>query len=91
MQVSPSILISSLVSQTIVTWAYKHPDIKWVNKKTVKLISAVLASFSAVASAYAAGTLDQDLVQNLLNAIMDAVLGSGLAVGFYEWSKEPKD
>lgn len=87
MQVSPFVLVTSLVSQLIVTWAYKHPNIKWVNKNTVKTISAVLASGTAIATAWASGSLDQATVQNFIEVVVNALLGSGLSVGYYEWTK----
>lgn len=89
MNITPYILVTSLVSQLVVTWGYKHPDIKWINKNTVKLISVAVSSVMAVTAAWASGTLDEGTVQAALDAAWNAICGSGLSVAFYEWTKRP--
>lgn len=86
-ETSPLLAASSFVSQIAVTYGYKHPDVKWISKENVKMISAVVSSAAAVATAWASGTLDNATVETLINVLWNALLGSGLTVGFYEWTK----
>lgn len=87
MQVTPLVLVSSLISQLVVTWAYKHPDIKWINKKNVQFASALVSAFGGVLAAYASGTLDQGVVMGAIDGSYNAFVASGLSVAFYEWTK----
>ena len=87
MQVTPLVLATSLLSQLVMTWAYKHPDIKWINKNNIQFASAVLSAAGGVFAAYASGTLDQGIVTNALDATYNAFVASGLSVAFYEWTK----
>lgn len=86
---SPLVTVAiSLVSQQVVTWAYKHPEIPWINKKNVQLVSVLASSALAVGTAYASGELNEGVVGNALEASYDALVASGLAVAFYEWGKK---
>lgn len=87
MQVTPYLLVSSLISQLVSTWAYKHPEIKWINRSNIKAVSAILAALSAVGTAYASGTLDGATVQTLVDALWNGFVGAGMSVAFYEWPK----
>jgi len=90
MQVPALTMAVTLLSQAAVTWAYKHPDIKWINKDNIRLVSIFVSSVGAVGTAYATGTLDDGVVENAIQAAYDAFVASGMAVAFYEWTKEPK-
>jgi len=85
---SPGILVSSALSQALVTFAYKHPEIKWLNKENVRLVSIICSSVLAILTAYASGDLSQDLVQNAITAAWDAFVGSSMSVALYEWTKD---
>ena len=90
MQVPYLTIVTSLLSQVVMTWAYKHPDIKWINKKNIQFASALFAAISGVLTAYASGTLDQGIIANAFDASFNAFISSGLAVAFYEWTKEKR-
>lgn len=90
MNLSPYILLTSLISQRLVTWAYLNPSkrFSWVNPKSVQLISVALSSVLAVVSAYVTNSLDEELVKSMIDALWNALVGSGLSVAFYEWTKK---
>lgn len=87
MQVTPYLLVSSLISQLVTTWAYKHPEIRWINRDNIKAISAAVSALAAVGTAYASGTLDGPTVQTAIDAAWNAFVGAGMSVAFYEWPK----
>lgn len=87
LQISPGIILSSLISQVIVTFALKNPNIKWLNRDNVHLISIVSSSILAITTAYASGDINQGLVQESVEAMYNAFMGSTASVAFYEWTK----
>ena len=91
MEVTPFVIITSLLSQKLATWAYKNPDITWVNKNTIKAVSITVASVATLGVAYADGTLDAATAGGAIDAIMNAIISSGLSVAFYEWTKKKFD
>lgn len=88
MEVTPYLLVSSLISQLVTTWAYRHPEIRWINRSNIKAISATVSAVAAVGTAYASGTLDAPTVQAALDAAWNAFVGAGMSVAFYEWPKD---
>lgn len=90
MEITPLVLVTSLISQVVMTWAYKHPDIKWINKQNIQFASVLLSATGGVLAAYSAGTLDQGVIMNALEASYNAFVASGLSVAFYEWTKLKK-
>lgn len=88
MQVTPLVLVTSTLSQLVMTWAYKNPDIKWINKKNIQFASALVSGVGGVLAAYAAGTLDQGVLFGAMNGMYNAFIASGLSVAFYEWTKK---
>lgn len=88
MQITPLVLATSLLSQLVTTWAYKHPDIKWINKNNIQFASALVSGAGGVLAAYAAGTLDQGVLFGAMNGAYNAFVASGLSVAFYEWTKK---
>lgn len=88
METTPSIAISSLVSQLLITWAYKNPNIKWLNKSNVRLISAAVAGLAAIVVAGISGSFTGMDLQSFLSAAWNALQGAGLSVAFYEWTRD---
>lgn len=87
-QTSPSIAISSLVSQLLITWAYKNPQIKWLNKSNVRLISAGVSGLAAIVVAWLSGSFTGLDTPSFLSAAWNALQGAGLSVAFYEWTRD---
>ena len=88
-ELSPYTLITGLIAQQLTTWAYKHPNIAWINRDTVKWVSILVGALSGLGTAYASGNLQAVDFQNVLDAAYSALCGAGLNVAFYEWTKKP--
>lgn len=86
-ELSPYTLITGFLAQQITTWAYKHPDIKWINKDTIKWMSILIGSLSGLGTAYASGNLQALDFQNVMDAVYNGLCGAGLNTALYEWTK----
>ena len=90
-QLNPIVLLSSFFASQLVTWAYRHPAVKWVNKETIRLVSVVLQAVVAAVVLWLSGDLTSESTQTAVQAVLELVyhviVASGMGVAFHEWQK----